>query len=247
MPKIKLAAPEIRAKYRRSLKADKKSTFDALVGLLQAPRNDLDWYAELGGLVKELRRNEVQIGHGHDWFNFLAEALGVGASLFLKASRFRGGYPSNTGAEFLKLKELGITWTRLGLAFPIKDAGERYGFLVEAAKNGWSDKEAAIKIQERTPSKRQGIGGRNRNALPELKPEAVLRELRLRNRAWLEFHDQAWAKITKGSWNAFAQNWPANDREKLKSLLAEAANQVEGVVKESMGVQRTLEALLKKV
>jgi hypothetical protein len=247
VPKINLAALKIRAKYRRSLEEDRKSTFDSLVAHLQAQSNDLNWYAELGRLVKELRGNEKQDSHGHDWFNILGEALGVGASLFLKANRFRGDYPSNTGAEFLKLKKLGITWTRLGLAFPIKDAGERYGFLVEAAENGWSDKEAAIKVQERTPSKRQGIGGRNRNALPKMKPEAVLRELRLRNRAWLEFHDQVWAKITKGRWNAFAQNWPANDREKLKSLLAEAANQVEGVVKESNGVQRTLEALLKKV
>ena len=193
MPKINLAEPGIRAKYRRSLEEDKRSIFDSLVDHLKMPSNDLHWYAELGRLVKQLRGNEKQASHGHDWFNFLAEALGVGASLLLKASRFRGDYPSNTGAEFLKLKELGVTWTRLGLAFPIKDAGERYGFLVEAAKNGWSDKEAAIKVQERTPSKRQGIGGRNRNALPELKPQAVLRELRLRNRAWLEFHNQAWA------------------------------------------------------
>src|ERR1700722_7835061 len=80
MPKINLAAPEIRAKYRRSLEAGEKSTFDSLVGLLQAPSNDLDWYAKLGGLVKELRENEKQSSHGNDWFNFLAEALGVSAS-----------------------------------------------------------------------------------------------------------------------------------------------------------------------
>ena len=87
MPKINLAAPEMRAKYRRSLEEDKKSTFDKLVGLLKAPSNDLDWYAELGGRVKELRRNEDQISHGNDWFNFLAGTRHILFPLILLSDR----------------------------------------------------------------------------------------------------------------------------------------------------------------
>jgi hypothetical protein len=172
MPKINLAALEIRQKYRRSLEAGKKSTFDSLVDHLKAPHADLDWYAKLGGLVKELRRNEDQISHGHDWFNFLAEALGVGASLLHKACRFRSAYPND--ADIVKLENIPTGWTRVTLAFPIK-MNKRHSFLAEAARKKWNIDQIRDQVQQRTQSKRRGVGGRReRKALPELTPESAV-------------------------------------------------------------------------
>ena len=210
MPKINLAEPEIRAKYRRSLEVSKKSTFDSLVGLLQAPSSDLDWYAELGLLVKELRGNEKQASHGHDWFNFLAEALGVGASLLRKAYRFRSEYPND--AEILELQNIPTDWTRVTLAFPI-DKDKRLDFLAEAARKDWSIDQIRDQVQQRTKSKRRGAGGRKeRKALPELTPESAVRAMKRLSEEWLRFNKETWASIPDSGWKRFVQSWHAHDR-----------------------------------
>ncbi len=245
MAKIELAASEIRAMYRRSLEAGKKPTFDSLVDRLKAPCADLDWYAELGGLVKELRRNEDQTGHGNDWFNFLAEALGVSASLLNKAYRFRSEYPN--AADILKLKRLPTDWTRLFLAFPIK-MDKRHDFLAEAVRKQWNISQIREQVQQRTKSKRRGAGGRKeRKALPKLTPESAVRVMKRLSEEWIRFNKETWANIPENGWKRFVQSWPANDREKLQTLLKETRNLIAEVAGTARARQQALEALLKKV
>jgi hypothetical protein len=245
MPKINLAAPETRKRYRRSLEADKKSIFDSLVGLLQAPSSDLDWYAKLGDLVKELRRNEHQTAHGNDWFNFLAEALGVSASLVHKAFRFRQQYP--TDAKIVELKNIPTDWTRLTLAFPIKGR-QRLDFLVEAAREKWNINQIREQVLQRTESQRRGAGGRNeRKALPQLTPESAVRVMKRLSEEWLRFNNETWANIPGRGWKQFVQSWPSHDRAKLQTLLKETRNLIAEVVGTARARQQALEALLMKV
>jgi hypothetical protein len=245
MPKINLAASEIRAKYRRSLGADKKSTFDRLVEHLKAPHNDLDWYAELGGFVNDLRKNEDQTGHGNDWFNLLAEALGVGTFLFYKAFRFRLEYPN--AADILELKRLPIDWTRLFLAFPI-EKGKRLDFLAEAVRKQWSISQIRDQVQQRIKSKRRGVGGRKeRKALPKLTPESAVRVMKRLSEEWLRFNEETWKSIPESGWMRFVQSWPADDREKLQTLLKETRNLIAEVAGTARARQQALEALLKNV
>ena len=244
MPKINLTAPAIMAKYRRSLASDKRSIYDRLVKDLSARRDDLGWYAELGDRVKEFRRNENQIGHGNDWFNFLAEALSVGASLLRKAYRFRQEYP--TDAEIVDLKHIPTDWTRLTLAFPIEQ-DNRLDFLAEAAREKWNTNQIREEVQQRTESQRRGAGGRKeRKALPELTPESAVRAMKRLSEEWLRFNKETWANIPEVDWKQFVQSWPSHDREKLQTLLEETRNLIAKVAGASRAGQQAVESLLEK-
>ena len=245
MPKFKLAGSEKWQAYRKPLDKKKKVTFDALVKLLRAPSTDLDWYAELGRRVKELRRNEEQASYGNDWFNRFAEAFGVAPSLFRKAYRFRREYPN--AAKVRALKSLPTDWTRVTLAFPI-EKDKRLDFLAEAARKEWSIDQIREQVQHRVKSKRRGAGGRKmRKALPKLTPESAVRVMKRLSEEWLRFNKETWKNIPESSWKQLVQSGPAHDREKLQTLLKETRNLIDEVAGTARARQQALEALLRRV
>src|SRR5438067_1602920 len=104
MAKIKLASREAREAYREHLPGGLQSKFDALVSLIASPRDELDWHAQLGRLIGELRQGNPEAGHGKGWFKGLSGALGTGDSLLTKAYRFSQEY---TPEEVQELEEMG--------------------------------------------------------------------------------------------------------------------------------------------
>jgi hypothetical protein len=85
--------------------------------------------------------------------------------------------------DFKELERVGIKWTRLHLSFPVKDPKLRHELLRKAVKEGWSDEHLRVKVQQKTGSKRRGVGGRPPNQPKNLGAEPTLRKLAQLNRA----------------------------------------------------------------
>jgi hypothetical protein len=62
MPHIKPASREAKAAYRQGLPPELRGTFDDLAGALADWRYDLDWYHQVGTLLRHLRQGGTPEG-----------------------------------------------------------------------------------------------------------------------------------------------------------------------------------------
>ncbi len=163
MPKIQPTSADERQAFRRTLSPAHHQVFDRLAALIDAPRQDLDWYHAVGRLTAELRPDAARGGyHGAAWFVGLAGALGPRRWFFHKAARLVELYPTDEALQ--KLKCLGADWTRVSLSFAVARAKERHAFLREAVREGWTIPRFRYALQERFPTPSRGVGGRRRHA-----------------------------------------------------------------------------------
>ena len=63
------------------------------------------------------------------------------------------------------------------LTFAVRDLTKRHELLREAVDNGWTSGQLRFRVQERTPSKRRGVGGRPRRQVEDYGPDVTLRQL----------------------------------------------------------------------
>jgi hypothetical protein len=243
MAKIHPASPEARADYRKQLPGGLRSMFDALVALIDSPRDDLAWHAQLGRLIGELQQDNPEAAHGKGWFKGLSEALGTGDSLLTRAYRFSLEY---NPAQVRRLEKMGVNWSRLVLSFAVHNRAQRHALLREALEGNWTDRQLRSEVQQRYPTKRAGIGGRPKRDSPPMGPEPALHELGRRCQHWLEFRKHTWAKLKPSDWKKLVRTWPAAERTKLQQLLQETADAVAAVVREGSAVHDALEHLLQK-
>jgi hypothetical protein len=108
MPHIKPASREARAAYRQGLPPELRGTFDQLAGALADWRYELDWYHQVGTLLRQLREGATPEGGG-SWLKGLPGALNVSPGLLVKASRFAQLYPRKKDVR--ELEKLGLDWT----------------------------------------------------------------------------------------------------------------------------------------
>ena len=159
MPHIKPASREAKAAYRKNLPTELRSTFDPLAEALANWRYELDWYRQVGTLLRHLREGGAPEGGG-SWLKGLSDALNVSPGLLVKAIRFAQLYPKKKDVR--ELEKLGVDWTRVTLAFPVKERADRHELLEEAVKEGWGSQQLRFEVQRRHPSGRRGVGGRPR-------------------------------------------------------------------------------------
>jgi hypothetical protein len=189
----------------------------------------------VGELVGRLRPERPR---GSEWVSKLAEALGPSAELLAKARRFAELYP--TRRDVRELEDMGVNWTRLYFAFAISDQKKRHALLRRAVRERWPDQRLRFTVQERSRSKRGGVGGRRRRRVTSHGPEVTLRELGRQCRRWLDFHEQAWQRVNKQDWVRFVRSWPKEDLDDLLGLLGSA----EEALKEVAGACRAVRAAL---
>jgi hypothetical protein len=211
MPKIRPTPPKDRQDYRRQLPGVRRSTFDQLANLIDAPRQDLGWYHQLGTLVRQMFPEGTR--HGQKDLAKLAEALGPCSSMLQKAARFVELYQEEGEAD--RLRRMGVEWTRLWIAFPIRNQQAREKLLRRAIEEKWTILKLRVKVQQRISSKRRGAGGPRRRLPEPYGPEVTLRELEHLSRKWLDFHESAWEKIGAADWQKLVRDWPAANRGKL--------------------------------
>jgi hypothetical protein len=243
MAKIQLALPKARTGYRNKLPQGLRSKFDALVSLIDSPRDDLAWHAQVGRLIGELQQYNPEAGHGKGWFKGLSEALGTGDSLLNKAYRFSEEY---NPAQVQRLEKMGVNWTRAYLTFVVHDRSKRFDLLRQAVAGDWPEKRLRSEVQQHSPPGRRGVGGRPKRDPSPMGPEPALRELKRCCRNWLDFRKHTWAKLKPSDWKKLVRTWPAAERAKLRQLLQETADAVAAVVQEGSAVRDALEKLLQK-
>src|SRR5262249_53316276 len=126
MPHIKPASREAKAAHRQGLPPELRSTFDELARALANWRYDLDRYHQVGTLLRHLRQGGTPEGGG-PWLKGLPGALNVSPGLFVKAIRFAQLYPKKKDVR--ELEEMSVDWTRVTLAFPVKERADRHELL----------------------------------------------------------------------------------------------------------------------
>ena len=235
MAKIKPTSKDVRRSYRQDLSGPQQRAFDELGRLIDSPRDDLAWYHRVGQLVGRLR---PEVPRGTRWSRRLAVALGPSPDLLGKARRFAELY--STQEAFRELEDRGVNWTRLYFAFAISDPEKRHALLRRAVDEGWSDQRLRFTVQERSRSRRGGVGGRPRHRLARHGPEVTVRELGRQCRRWLDFHEGAWQGVKGRDWRLFVRGWPVGDLDNLLRLLGSA----DGALKEVAGACRAARAAL---
>ena len=143
-------------------------------------------------------------------------------------------------ASTRELEAMGVNWTRLYLAFAVPDKRDRHALLREAVRERWPDQQLRFTVQQRSHSKRGGVGGRPRRPVTGHGPEVTLRELERQCRRWLEFHEGAWQAVKDRDWVGFVRGWPREDLDALLRLLSSA----DGALKEVAGACRAARAAL---
>jgi hypothetical protein len=124
MATIQLASPEKRRSYRGSLPKEARPIFDELVDAVATPRPELDWYRDVGGLIRRLQ--DATDASEHDpWFNALSDGLGPSAGLLRRMLRFAPRYADPS--DLRELKATGAGWSMLVLTGGIRKASERHG------------------------------------------------------------------------------------------------------------------------
>jgi hypothetical protein len=239
MAKIRPPSPDKTRQYRGKLPSNQRRPFDALVRLIDAPRGDLPWHHEVGRLAGQLRSEPAP---GTTWSD-LAEALGLSEEVLQKSMRFAWEYPAPK--DFQELEEAGVDWTRLYIAFAVRDRQKRHALLRRAARENWPNPRLRAAIQQRFPTGRVGIGGRPRRKREGLGPEAALRELQRQGRQWLELYEQAWLPVGDDQWARLVERWPAKEVEKLVELL-EGADETARQLQEAARVVRDTLAALRR-
>ena len=235
MAKIKPTSKDVRRSYRQDLSGPQQRAFDELGRLIDSPRDDLAWYHRVGQLVGRLR---PEVPRGTRWSRRLSEALGPSPELLAKARRFAQLYPAREDVR--ELEAMGVNWSRLCFAFAVPDKRDRHALLREAVRERWPDQRLRFTVQERSHSKRGGVGGRPRRPVTGHGPEVTLRELERQCRRWLGFHEQAWQAVKDRDWVGFVRSWPREDLDKLVRLLSSA----DGALKEVAGASRAARAAL---
>jgi hypothetical protein len=186
--KIQPTSGDVRRRYRETLPGPRqRRAFDELGRLVDSPRDDLAWHHRVGQLVLRLRPEGPR---GSQWVRGLAEALGPSPEWLAKARRFAELYPARKDAA--ELEAMRVSWTKLYVAFAVPGRRDRHALLRWAVRERWSDQQLRFTVQERSHSKRGGVGGRPRRPVTGHGPEVTLRELERQCRRWLEFHEGAW-------------------------------------------------------
>jgi hypothetical protein len=238
--KITPTSAAVRRRYRNDLTQEgHKRAFDDLAKLIDAPQDTLAWHHQMGRLVGQLRPENPR---GTQWSRKLAQALGPSPELLEKSLRFAKEYP--TKKELGILEGMGVNWTRLYFSFVVEDRAQRHALLQEALREHWSDKTLRLTIQERYPSNRRGVGGRKRKAVTGHGPEVALREMERQCRTWKESHAGSWAVMLEEQWERLVQEWPVEEKEKLRELLKAAAASVETVAQGCEEVRSKLSQVL---
>jgi hypothetical protein len=234
--KIKPTSRDVRRQFRRTLPGpEQRRAFDELGRLIDSPRDDLPWHHKVGVLVGRLRPEGQR---GTRWSRGLAEALGPSPELLAKARRFAELYPTQEAVR--KLEAMRVNWTRLYISFAVSDREKRHALLRRAVDEGWSDQRLRFTVQERSRSRRGGVGGRPRHRLARHGPEVTVRELERQCRRWLDFHEQAWQGVKDRDWVQFVRGWPGEDLDRLVQLL----RNTDGALKEVAAACRAARAAL---
>jgi hypothetical protein len=223
--KIQPTSGDVRRRYRETLPGERqRRAFDELGRLVDSPRGDLAWHHRVGQLVLRLRPEGPR---GSQWARGLAEALGPSPGLLAKARRFAELYPARK--DVAELEAMGVNWSRLYFAFAVPDKRDRHALLREAVRERWPDQRLRFTVQERSHSKRGGVGGRPRRPVTGHGPEVTLRELERQCRRWLGFHEQAWQAVKDRDWVGFVRSWPREDLDRLVGILGSAEEALKGV------------------
>jgi hypothetical protein len=135
---------------------------------------------------------------------------------------------------------MGVNWTRLYFAFAVPGKRDRHALLRRAVRERWTDQRLRFTVQQRSHSKRGGVGGRPRRPVTGHGPEVTLRELERLSRHWLDFHEQAWQVVKERDWARFVRSWPVGDLDRLLQLLRSA----DEVLTEVAGACRAARAAL---
>ena len=141
---------------------------------------------------------------------------------------------------------MGVNWTRLYFAFAVRGWRDRHALLRRTVRERWPDQQLRFTVQERSRSKRGGVGGRPRHRVASHGPEVTLRELGRQCRRWLDFHEQAWRGVKEQDWVRFVRSWPKEDIDDLLQLLGSAEEAVQGVARASQAVRTDLKRLRKR-
>jgi hypothetical protein len=216
MPHIKPASPQAKAAYRKRLPPELRGTFDQLAEALADWRYELGWYHQVGTLVRHLREGGTPEAGGY-WLKGLADALNVSPGLLVKAGRFAELYPKRKDVR--ELEGLGVDWTRVTLAFPVKGRAERHELLGEAVEEGWGSQRLRFEVQSRHPSGRRGVGGRPRKEPVAYGAELTLRQLGKLAGRLLDFHEHAWSRVKDKEWDKLAKGAGEQERARLRQLL----------------------------
>jgi hypothetical protein len=234
--KIQPTSGDVRRRYRETLPGERqRRAFDELGRLIDGPRDDLAWHHRVGQLVGRLRPEGPR---GTRWVLGLAEALGPSPELLAKARRFTELYPTRKDVQ--ELERMRVNWTRLYFAFAVSDREKRHALLRRAVRERWPNQQLRFTVQERSRSKRGGVGGRPRHRVASHGPGVTLRELERQCRRWLDFHWQAWQGVKGRDWVQFVRGWPGEDLDRLVQLL----RNTDGALKEVAGACRAARAAL---
>jgi hypothetical protein len=239
--KIQPTSKDDRQAYRETLSGEQRRAFDELGNLIDSARDDLAWHHRVGELVGQLR---PKVQRGTEWVHNLGKALGPSAALLAKARRFAQLYPTQKAVR--ELEAMRANWTRLYISFAVSDQEKRHALLDRAVNKRWSNQRLRFTVQERSRSKRGGVGGRPRRPVASHGPEVTLRELERQCRRWLDFHEQAWRGVKDRDWVRFVRSWPKEDIDDLLQLLGSAEEAVQGVARASQAVRTDLKRLRKR-
>jgi hypothetical protein len=244
MPHIKPASREAKAAYRQGLPAELRGTFDQLAEALADWRYELGWYHQVGTLVRQLREGGTPKAGG-SWLKGLPGALNVSPGLLAKASRFAELYPRKKDVR--ELEDLGVDWTRVTLAFPVKDRAERHELLDEAVKKGWGSQQLRFEVQRRHPSGRRGVGGRPRKQPVAYGAELTLRQLGKLAGRLLDFQKSAWAGVDASDWRELGKEVTDQERARLRQVLIDTLKTLTDVETNCQQTRGRLAKLLERL
>jgi hypothetical protein len=232
VPRIQLSDSAILNEYRQGLHPSEQSVFDQIVASLKHPVGTLAWYHHLGDLLRQLQ-GMMQSRKAYDLAR-LAEVLGLGDTLLTRSQRFVKLYPKRELLE--ELETIGTDWTRLTLAFSIRDRKERLDFLRNAEEKEWSIPELREQLHKQFPTNRKGVGGRKRTERLALPTVGRVRELVRLCHEWNHIHERLPPKARASAWGGYARTL---SEEKLKELVG-ALEELGTSLKDGLHVLRLL-------
>jgi hypothetical protein len=244
MPHIKPASREAKAAYRQGLPPELRGTFDRLAEALADWRYELGWYHQVGTLLRQLRQGGTPEGGG-SWLKGLPGALNVSPGLLVKASRFAELYPRKKDVR--ELEDLGVDWTRVTLAFPVKDRAERHELLDEAVKKGWGSQQLRFEVQRQHPSGRRGVGGRPRKEPLAYGAELTLRQLGKLAGRLLDFQRSAWSGVDASDWRELGKEVTGQERARLRQVLIDTLKTLSDVETNCRQARGRLAKLLERL
>ncbi len=110
--------------------------------------------------------------------------------------------------------------------------------LRKTIRNKWTDKRLRLTVQERSRSKRGGLGGRPHRTPERFGPEMTLWELERLSRKWTAFFEEARPSLTGPEWKKFARS--ASKDERLGELLVKVESAIKAVAKGCKEIRQVL-------